>query len=578
MTGEKPDEVRSFAGAIRVGARSWLTSIRPDKRYLAKDAIAGVPGAVGSVPDGMAASVLAGVNPVHGLYASFVGPIAGGLTSSTRLMVITTTSAAALAAGSALGNVNPVERPEQLFLLTLLAGALMIAAGIFRLGRFTRFVSISVMLGFLTGVAANIVCGQIPDLMGAPATGSFALAKAVDVLTHPARIHWQSLLVGMCALVLLVLLAHTRLASFASVVALVIPTLLTVWLVGVARVEDVGTIPQGIPRPHLPELSAFSLNVVTGALAVAVIVLIQGVGVSESAPNLEGGRAEPNRDFIAQGIGNATSGLFRGQPVGGSVGQTALNLAAGARTRWASILSGVWMLAILVVFSGIVGKVAMPTLAAVLIYAAARSLRPGEIATVMRTGINSQIALVSTFLATLFLPISAAVGIGVALSLLLQLNREALDLTIVALEPQADGRLRELEAPRVLPSHAVTLLDVYGSLFYAGARTLDAHLPDPGDAREAVVVLRLRGRTALGATAFGIMERYANRLAEGGGRLYLSGVDHELLIQLRRTGRSGLHGPVRVFEATGVLGESSLAAYRDAEAWLIDPHVPDEDE
>ena len=81
--------------------------MRPEPGTLRSDAIAGVPGAVGSVPDGMASAVLVGVNPVYGLYASFAGPIAGGLTASTRLMVITTTTAAALAAGSAVDGFAP---------------------------------------------------------------------------------------------------------------------------------------------------------------------------------------------------------------------------------------------------------------------------------------------------------------------------------------------------------------------------------------------------------------------------------------------------------------------------------------
>ena len=128
------------------------------------------------------------MNPVHGLYASFAGPLAGGLTSSTRLMVITTTSAAALAAGSAVSGVAADQRPEALFLLTVIAGLVMIAAGLLRLGRYTRFVSHSVMIGFLTGVAVNIICGQLADLTGVDAEGAYALAKAFDVITHPGSI------------------------------------------------------------------------------------------------------------------------------------------------------------------------------------------------------------------------------------------------------------------------------------------------------------------------------------------------------------------------------------------------------
>jgi SulP family sulfate permease len=552
----------------RRGAGAWLRSVAPEGRTLRTDAVAGLPGAIGSVPDGMAASVLTGVNPIHGLYASFAGPVAGGLSASTKLMVITTTSAAALAAGSAVENLSPEDRPEALFVLTALAGVAMIAAGLLRLGRFTRFVSHSVMIGFLSGVAINIIAGQVPDLTGAPGEGSVAVQKAWDVLTHPGGIDPASVLTGAAAFVIIVGLGRTRIAAFSAVVALAAPTIaVALSTADVAQVEDQGDIPQGIPLPAWPPLSAFSWSLLAGALAVAAIVLVQGVGVAESAPNDDGTRSDSNRDFIAQGLGNLGSGFFQGQPVGGSVGQTALNRAAGARTRWASIFSGLWMLLILALFSGIVGVVAMPTLAALLIYAAAGSLRLGEIATIWRTGPTSQIAIASTFAATLLLPVAAAVGLGVVLSLLLQLNQAALDLKVVELVPRGDGQLEERPAPPRLASHSVTLIDVYGSLHYAGARTLQHHLPDPTGTESPAVVLRMRGRTTLGATFFTVLAGYAQQLAAVSGRLYVAGLDPALIAQARRTGTIPDDGPVQLYEATPVVGESSLDAFHDAQTW-----------
>ena len=550
-------------------AGRWLRSVRPERQHLRADFVAGLPGAIGSVPDGMAAAVLAGVNPVQGLYAGFAGPIAGGLTSSTRLMVITTTSAASLAAGSALKSVPPGQRPEALLLLAFMAGVVLVAAGLAGAGRYTRFVSYSVMIGFLTGISVNIVCGQVADLTGAQASGAFPVAKAVDVLTHPGGIDLASLLTGLAALAILAALARTRLAVVSALIALAIPTIIVV-LAGadsVARVGDSGAIPRGVPLPHLPDLGLFSFSLVTGALAVAAIVLVQGAGVAEAAPNEDGTASDANRDIIAQGVGNLASGFFRGLPVGGSVGQTAINVSAGGRTRWAAIWSGIWMLVILALFSGLVAKVAMPTLGAILIFAAIGSLRPGEIATIWRTGPTSQIAVVTTFAATLFLPVAAAVGIGVALSLLLQLNTEAMDLTVVELVPRDGGQFEERPAPATLTSQHVTVLDVYGSLLYAGSRTLQAHLPDPAGTQAPAVVLRLRGRTSLGATFIKVVSDYADRLADVGGRLYLSGLQPSLTERLHHTGT--IDGPMRAFEATPIVGESTHEAYLDAESWLV---------
>ena len=385
------------------------------------------------------------------------------------------------------------------------------------------------------------MCGQIADLTGTTAQGAFPLAKAIDV----------------------------RLAVVSALIVLAIPTIIVVLASAdsVARVGDSGAIPRGIPLPHLPDFGLFSFSLVTGALAVAAIVLVQGAGVAEAAPNEDGTASDANRDIIAQGAGNLASGFFRGLPVGGSVGQTALNVSAGGRTRWAAIWSGVWMLVILALFSGLVAKVAMPTLGAILIFAAIGSLRPEEIATIWRTGLTSQIAVITTFAATLFLPVAAAVGIGVALSLLLQLNTEAMDLTVVELVPREGGRFEERPAPATLTSRHVTILDVYGNLLYAGSRTLQAHLPDPAGAQAPAVILRLRGRTSLGATFIKVASDYADRLDGVGGRLYLSGLQPSLTERLHRTG--AIDGPMRAFEATPIVGEATHVAYLDAESWLV---------
>ena len=148
-------------------------------------------------------AVLAGVNPVHGLYASFAGPLAGGFSAST-----TADGDHDHERGRACGGLRASKastagpRPRRLFLLTFLAGAVMVVAGMLRLGRYTRFVSHSVMIGFLTGVAVNIIFGQIPDLVGVEAEGQLRGGQGLDVLIHPGASTSPSLLVGLGALVI----------------------------------------------------------------------------------------------------------------------------------------------------------------------------------------------------------------------------------------------------------------------------------------------------------------------------------------------------------------------------------------
>jgi SulP family sulfate permease len=562
--------------ATRLGRGIRYLPGRP--RALRQDILAGLPGAISSVPDGMAASVLAGVNPAHGLYASFAGPVAGGLTSSTRLMVVTTTSAAALAAGSALAPYDGHDRSQAMLLLTLMAGGLMVLAAIVGLSRYIRFVSYSVMLGFLSGVACNMVLGQLADLVGVSAHGSVAVTKAWDVLTGLGAVDVPSTAAAAGALAILLILGRTRLTVFSSLVALAVPTVI-VAVTGassVARVSDTGAIPTGLPLPRIPDLGVLSPGLVGGAAAVAALVLVQGAGVAEAVPNSNGARSSARRDFTAQGVANLASGLMGGQPVGGSVGQTALNLTAGATSRWAGVFSGLWMAAILLVFSGLVGQVAMPTLAAVLVYAGIGALRPGEIVAVARAGHIPALAMGATFVAVLVLPVAQAVGVGLVASLLLQLRQEALDLRVVRLRTDDDGRLAESRAPQTVGPGDVVVLDVYGSLFFAGSRTLQRLLPLPsggdeaGDERDAdspagpVVVLRLRGRTTLGATFLQVAGGYAATLARVGGRLYLSGVDASLFASWDADGTLERLGDVHVEQATAVIGESTRLAVSDA--------------
>jgi SulP family sulfate permease len=227
------------------------------------------------------------------------------------------------------------------------------------------------------------------------------------------------------------------------------------------------------------------------------------------------------------------------------------------------------MLVILVAFSGLVGKVASPTLAAILIAAAVASIRLDRIAMIWRTSVIAKVAFASTLLATLFLSVPAAVGVGLAISLLLQLNQDSLDLRLVSLTVDDDGRLVEGPPPATLTSDSIVVLDVYGSLFYAGARTLQVRLPDPTGARSAVVILRLRGRAMLGATSFSVLADYADRLADGGGRLYLSGVDPALAEQIEQSGLFDLEVPTRTYAAEPVVGRSTARAVADAEVWLV---------
>jgi SulP family sulfate permease len=557
---------------LREAVANYAERQLPRRATVLQDGLAALNSALASVPDGLASGVLAGVNPIYGLYACMAGPIAGSLFSSTQLMLITTTSASALAAGQALAGVPAEARIRALFAMVLLIGVFQIVFGLLRLGRLTRFVSYSVMMGFLTGIAVLTVLSQLPTVTGYDPTGGNKVAETLKLLLNLGDVDLASAGVAALTLALAIVLPRTLVGNFGTFVAIVLPSVVValMGLDGVQQVADVGEIPRGLPTPFLPSLSDFTPGVITGALAVAAIVLVQGAGVSQSVPNPDGSRRSMSRDFIGQGAANLASGFFRGLPVGGSLSTTALSMVSGARTRWSAIFAGLWMAVIVLLFPGLVGNVAMPALGAVLIYASAKAIKPVEALSIWETGWPSRLVIVTTFLATLFLPIQAAVGLGMVLSALLYLNRASNELSVVELVKRPDGQVEERKAPNRLPSNKVTVLDIYGHLFYAGARTLAQLLPKLDGAENPVVILRLRGRTTVGATLVEVLASYADKLKAANGRLYLTGISEEANDQMARTGKLRLTGPVRVFEATTVRGEATHAAYEDAQSWLVE--------
>lgn len=542
----------------------------PRPARIRQEAVAGLTVAISSVPDGMAGGLLAGVNPIYGLYASMIGPIVGGLFASTVLMVITNTSAASLVAGQALVGLSIQDRDRALFLLVILSGVFQILFGVLRLGRLTRFVSHSVMTGFLAGIAVILILSQLPTVVGFEAEGSNRVTQTAYLLLHLGGAHVRSLWVAGLTAVVGVVLLRTRIRPFASLAAIVVPTLVVAVLGwdDVRLVADVGRIPFGLPLPFVPAPSDFSMPVLTGALSLALVVLVQGAGVGQSVPNPDGSRRSDSRNFVAQGAANIAAGFLRGVPVGGSLGATALNVVSGASRRCAAIFAGFWMLVFLIALAGAVSRVAMPALGALLILAGIRSIKPQQAAAVWRAGWPARIPAITTFFATLILPIQGAVGLGVLLAALLHVVTASTDVVVKELVERPDGQLEERDPPMRLPGGKVTVLDIYGTVFFAGARTLERLLPRPGPERRPAVVLSLRGYPAIGATMVEVLSHYAEELRRVDGRLYLCGISGETMGRLVATGEFREFGPVRVYAATHTVWESMRRARADAEAWL----------
>jgi len=538
------------------------------KRFSSRDFIAGITNAVTNIPDAMASAVLAGLNPIQGLYAIMIGTPVSALTTSSQLMTVAVTGAMALIVGDSLKAVAAADKIEALIVLTVLVAITQIVLGLVRAGTFVRFVSNAVLQGFLLGVAVNIVLSQVGDLTGYKSEAPGKVGQAIDTVLHPGQINLQMLGIGLLTVLLVLLAERTRAKDFAFLIALVASTLAAILLKwDIPTVKSLGEIPQALPKPTIPNLSLVS-GLIVPAAAIAIVGLIQSAGVSKGTPNSDGTYPDMNRDFIGQGLGNAASGVFGGMPIGGSVSSTALVQQLGAKSRIANFIVGPIIAVVVLLFSGAVETIPLATLAGLLVIIGVRAIKVGAVETVWQTSVAPRAIMAITFVAVLMMPIQYAVMLGVVISILQYVYSSSLDVRVVELARAADGTYTEQPAPEVLPDGQVTVLDIYGSVFYAGADIIGGMLPKAIGSHRPAAVIRLRGRTDVGSTFLGIVERYRGEIEEAGGLLLLAGVGPELRGQLDRTGVLEAIGDDQVCEAQPTLTGSVSVAVEAAERWL----------
>jgi len=541
---------------------------RPDQ--LRKDAVAGLVLGVESVPDGLAAGLLAGVNPLSGLYAYLFGTIGGSFFTSSAFMAIQATGAMAIIVADVPAVHTGNDSARALFTLSILTGVVMLATGFLRLGSLLRFVSNAVMVGFISAVGVNIILGQLANLTGYKAGGANRVIRAFNTLVHPGELHLQSLAVGVATVALILLLERTRAGSLGLVLAVIVTSAATAALgwSAVVTVNDLGAIPRSLPLPQAPMLALIP-SLLIPALSLTFVGLVQGAGISANFPNPDGRYPDASRDFIGQGAANVIVGLFRGMPVGGSMSASSLNKAAGARSRLALMIASVVMAVVIIAFAGLVGFIAMPALAGLLILVGYRTIKPADLQSVWKTGAVQKAVLLTTFALTMIIPLQYAVLVGVSLSVILHVIRQSNQVTIKRWRLSPEGDLVETDPPAHLPANEVVVLQPYGSLFFAAAPVLEAQLPAPADAsRNCVVILRLRGRTDLGTTFMDVLHRYAQTLITAGSKLVIVSASERIQEQLHVTGVTDLIAPEDIYTGDERVHATLKRAYADAVTWI----------
>ena len=547
-----------------------MTSIRSlfRKETLGGDAVAGLVLGVESVPDGLAGGLLAGVNPIYGLYGYLFGMAGGALATSSVFMTVQATGAMAIVVADVGLSSYGEDEPRALFTLAILTGVVMLIAGILKLGSILRFVSNAVMVGFISAVGINIILGQLDNFTGYEAEGANRVARTFDLILNPTSVDLTTLLIGVLTIVLIVTLEKTPMGPLGMVLAVIVGSAIVPLLdLDVAQLRDITEIPSGLPAPTWPLLSAIPALLIP-ALSLAFVGLVQGAGISAGFPNPDGEYPDASRDFMGQGVGNVVSGIFQGMPVGGSMSASSLVKTAGSKTRLAQFIAAAVMAVIILLFGDLVGYIAMPALAGLLMLVGFRTIKPDEIIAVWKTGTLYAVVMAVTLALTIIIPLQYAVLVGVGISMILYVVRQSNDL-VVKQFVFVDGSRREVDPPAEVPGDAVTVIQPYGSLFFASAAIFEDQLPDvTPDSSNSVVIIRLRGRNDLGSTLTEVLGRYAEALDGVGSRLVIITDSTTVLGQLEATGVTDIIGSEDIYTSDEWVGKTLRRAYADAETWV----------
>jgi SulP family sulfate permease len=540
------------------------------------DAVAGLVLGVESVPDGLASGLLAGVNPLAGLYGYLFGMVGATLFTSTAFMAVQGTGAMAII----IADVDLAARADparSLFTLSIVTGVVMILAGILHFGSFLRFVSNSVMTGFITAVGINIVLGQLDNFTGYSADGSNRVARAFDLLLNLGQVDLSTITIGATTVVLIVALQQTRLGALGMVVAIAVSSALAAVFASfdrdVALVGDIADVPATLPFITMPAFGEIPFLLIPAA-SLAFVGLVQGAGVAAAVPNEDGSASDEAADFIGQGAGNVVAGLFQGMPVGGSMSASSLTAAAGAKTRTSLLFAGLTMTLVILVLSDLVELIAMPALAGLLMVVGVSTIKPSQVVSVAKTGAVPLTVMATTFTLTLIIPLQYAVLVGVGMSVVLFVANQSTRLTTRRMILLDDGRVEEVDPPETVPAGEVIVLQPYGAIFFASVPQLMEQMPTVVDSSQhSVVILRMRGADAAGSTMIDLLATYARQLAAVGSKLMVVTDNERVIRQLRVTGIADILGAENIYQGTVFVGETVRRAHADAVAWIAERSI-----
>jgi SulP family sulfate permease len=482
------------------------------RRSWRRDLLAGLTVGIVALPLALGFGISSGAGAEAGLITAIVAGVVAAVFGGSHVQVSGPTGAmvvvlAPIVASHGLGAVAVV---------SLMAGVIVLAAGVLRLGRAVSFIPWPVIEGFTLGIAVIIFLQQVPALTGpAPAAshGNAVLGALTALLAaDPGYLLWAAAAVAVVAACML-LLPRVHPAIPGSLVGIVVVTLLALLLP--TPLASIGTLPHSLPAPALPSLDPATISsLLLPALTVAALAAIESLLSARVAASLaDTGDYDPDRELVGQGLASVAAGLFGGMPATGAIARTAVNVRSGAATRLAAITHAVVLLLVVLVVAGPVGTIPLAALSGVLMVTAFRMVHAATVRSILRSTRADAAAFVITAIVTVSVDLIVAVVIGMVVAGVFALRGLS----------RATGVQREPIAGDPEPGdERIAVIRFDGPLFFAAAdRVLDTVT---GLGGVSVVILRMSQLELVDATGAHVLSEIVQRLEARGVTVLIKGV------------------------------------------------------
>ncbi len=497
---------------------------------LRADVFAGLTVAVVAMPLSMALAIASGVGPERGLFTAVVAGLLISALGGSRFQIGGPTGAFVVV----VFNVVAKYGYDGLAAATLMAGVMLIAAGLLRLGTYIKYIPYPVVTGFTSGIALIIFSSQVGDLFGLTlhhvpgdvigkwqaylaAAGTFNPAAVAVTLVGLAIIvslrayapKWPGFLISIAVVTLGVTLLHLHVETLGS---------------------RFGGIPSMLPAPHLPGFTLAELKeLLPSAFTIFLLGGIESLLSAVVADGMTGRKHRSNGELVAQGIANIASACMGGIPATGAIARTATNIRAGARTPVAGVVHAVGVLAMMVVLSPFVSYVPLAALGAVLMLVCWNMAEFGAFRAILNGPRGDMVLLLLTFGLTVVVDLSVAIATGVVLSSLFFMHRMA-----QAVETETGVSLIEGDVEEAMSDDATALsrkslppgvevFALHGPFFFGAAAAFEAALARSGG-RPRVVILRMDDVPLIDTTGASILKKFLGSARARGTNVILSGV------------------------------------------------------